>query len=99
MQQAFRQLEERSVSSEIVLMEWSPKMDLIALSNKNGEVSPFTPTEVKLDPCGRGVSIIMICQKFGPVQVDNLKVCSDAKSAIVNVAVVIMFFIPNPYPG
>lgn len=39
MQQAFRQLEERSVSSEIVLMEWSPKMDLIALANKNGEVS------------------------------------------------------------
>lgn len=38
MQQAFRQLEERSVSSEVVLMEWSPKMDLIALANKNGEV-------------------------------------------------------------
>ncbi|XP_071476965.1 anaphase-promoting complex subunit 4-like [Diadema antillarum] len=38
MQQAFRQLEERNLSVEVTLMEWSPKMDLIALSNENGEV-------------------------------------------------------------
>lgn len=38
MQQAFRQLEERSLAVEVTLMEWSPKMDLIALANDNGDV-------------------------------------------------------------
>lgn len=39
MQQSFRQLEERNLSVEVTLMQWSPKMDLIALANENGEVS------------------------------------------------------------
>ncbi|XP_063963789.1 anaphase-promoting complex subunit 4-like isoform X2 [Lytechinus pictus] len=38
MQQSFRQLEERNLSVEVTLMQWSPKMDLIALANENGEV-------------------------------------------------------------
>ncbi|XP_038064337.1 anaphase-promoting complex subunit 4-like [Patiria miniata] len=35
---AFRQLEERSLSSEVLLLCWSPRMDLVALANINGEV-------------------------------------------------------------
>lgn len=31
-----RQLEERQVSTEITLMRWSPKMDLLALANVKG---------------------------------------------------------------
>ncbi|XP_043462113.1 anaphase-promoting complex subunit 4 [Leptopilina heterotoma] len=34
-----RQLEERQVSTEITLMRWSPKMDLLALANVKGEVT------------------------------------------------------------
>ncbi|XP_022085511.1 anaphase-promoting complex subunit 4-like, partial [Acanthaster planci] len=35
---AFRQLEERSLATEVSLMCWSPRMDLVALANVNGEV-------------------------------------------------------------
>lgn len=35
---SFRQTDEKHVSVEIELMEWSPKMDLIAVSNVQGEV-------------------------------------------------------------
>ncbi|XP_033633134.1 anaphase-promoting complex subunit 4-like [Asterias rubens] len=38
MQNAFRQLEERSLSAEVLHMCWSPMMDLIALANVNCEV-------------------------------------------------------------
>uniref|UniRef100_T1IJR4 Anaphase-promoting complex subunit 4 n=1 Tax=Strigamia maritima TaxID=126957 RepID=T1IJR4_STRMM len=34
----FRQVEEKNILTEVELMEWSPKMDLIALSNVQGEV-------------------------------------------------------------
>lgn len=34
-----RQLEERQVSTEVTLMRWSPKMDLLALANVKGEVT------------------------------------------------------------
>lgn len=35
---SFRQVDERHVLSEVRLMEWSPKMDLIALATMQGEV-------------------------------------------------------------
>ncbi|XP_006811614.1 anaphase-promoting complex subunit 4-like [Saccoglossus kowalevskii] len=38
MQKAFRQLEEKHLSAEVVRMVWSPRMDLIALANVQGEV-------------------------------------------------------------
>ncbi|XP_072042163.1 anaphase-promoting complex subunit 4-like [Amphiura filiformis] len=38
MQHAFRQLEERGLSTEVCHMLWSPCMDLIALANIQGEV-------------------------------------------------------------
>lgn len=34
--QAIKQLEERNVASEIVLMVWSDRMDLVALANVKG---------------------------------------------------------------
>ncbi|GFR79523.1 anaphase-promoting complex subunit 4 [Elysia marginata] len=34
----FKLRDEKQVASEIILMEWSPTMDLIALANANGEV-------------------------------------------------------------
>ncbi|CAM1319382.1 ANAPC4 (predicted) [Pycnogonum litorale] len=36
---SFRQIDEKHVADEIKLMEWSPKMDLIALALKQGEVA------------------------------------------------------------
>ncbi len=36
-----RQLEERQVESEIDAMLWSPKMDILALANSNGEVALY----------------------------------------------------------
>ncbi|XP_033126468.1 anaphase-promoting complex subunit 4-like isoform X3 [Anneissia japonica] len=38
MQYFFRKLEEKNLSAEVVQMKWSPKMDLIALANIQGEV-------------------------------------------------------------
>ncbi|XP_070540057.1 anaphase-promoting complex subunit 4-like isoform X2 [Ptychodera flava] len=38
MHSAFRQLEEKHLSAEVVKMLWSPRMDLIALANIHGEV-------------------------------------------------------------
>ena len=35
---AFRQVDEKHVSAEVDLMVWSPKFDLVALSNGQGEV-------------------------------------------------------------
>ena len=35
---SFRQVDEKHVSAEVDLMEWSPKMDLIAVANIQGEV-------------------------------------------------------------
>ena len=35
---AFRQVDEKHVTSEVDLMVWSPKFDLVALSNGQGEV-------------------------------------------------------------
>ena len=35
----FRQVDEKHVSSEVVQMLWSPRMDLIAVANIQGEVS------------------------------------------------------------
>lgn len=37
-QGAFRQVDEKHVSAEVDLMVWSPKFDLVALSNVQGEV-------------------------------------------------------------
>ncbi|XP_057326177.1 anaphase-promoting complex subunit 4 [Microplitis mediator] len=34
-----RQLEERQLATEVTIMRWSPKMDLLAVANKKGEVS------------------------------------------------------------
>ena len=34
----FRQVEEKHVSTEVVQMLWSPKMDLVAVANKQAEV-------------------------------------------------------------
>ena len=34
----FRQVDEKHVSSEAVQMAWSPRMDLIAVANVQGEV-------------------------------------------------------------
>ena len=39
--EAFRQVDEKHVSSEVDHMLWSPKIDLVALSNVQGEVSAF----------------------------------------------------------
>ena len=36
---AFRQVDEKHVSAEVDLMVWSPKFDLVALSNVQGEVA------------------------------------------------------------
>ena len=36
---SFRQVEEKHVSSEVQLMAWSSRMDLLALANVQGEVS------------------------------------------------------------
>ena len=36
---AFRQVDEKHVSAEVDLMVWSPKFDLVALSNVQGEVT------------------------------------------------------------
>lgn len=38
-QSTFRQTEDRHVSVEVTSMLWSPKMDLIALANLQGEVN------------------------------------------------------------
>jgi hypothetical protein len=38
---AFRQMDEKHVSVDVELMLWSPKFDLVALSNVQGEVSKF----------------------------------------------------------
>ncbi|XP_071949251.1 anaphase-promoting complex subunit 4-like [Antedon mediterranea] len=38
MPQYFRKLEEKNLSAEVVQMKWSPKMDLVALANIQGEV-------------------------------------------------------------
>ena len=38
-QGAFRQVDEKHVSAEVDLMVWSPKFDLVALSNVQGEVN------------------------------------------------------------
>lgn len=35
---AFRQMDEKHVSVDVHLMLWSPKFDLVALSNVQGEV-------------------------------------------------------------
>jgi hypothetical protein len=37
-QGAFRQVDEKHVAVEVELMVWSPKFDLVALSNVQGEV-------------------------------------------------------------
>ena len=60
MQQAFRQLEERNLPVEVTLMEWSPKMDLIALANENGEVRSMYVFSVRIGGGSR------ICEKGGP---------------------------------
>lgn len=31
-----RQLEERQLATEVTIMRWSPKMDLLAVANKKG---------------------------------------------------------------
>lgn len=31
-----KKLEERSLTTELTLMKWSPKMDLLAVANKKG---------------------------------------------------------------
>ncbi|XP_043267357.1 anaphase-promoting complex subunit 4 [Venturia canescens] len=36
---AMRQLEERQLPAEVTIMRWSPKMDLLAIANKKGEVA------------------------------------------------------------
>ncbi|XP_063978704.1 anaphase-promoting complex subunit 4 isoform X1 [Diachasmimorpha longicaudata] len=36
---SIRQLEERQLPAEVTLMRWSPKMDLLAVANKKGEVA------------------------------------------------------------
>eukprot|EP00058_Branchiostoma_floridae_P023512 XP_002609002.1 hypothetical protein BRAFLDRAFT_124012 [Branchiostoma floridae] len=38
MQCSFRQLKEKSLSTEVTQMQWNPKMDLLALANTQGEV-------------------------------------------------------------
>ncbi len=35
---SFRQVDEKHVSGEVAHMLWSPKMDLLAVANKQGEV-------------------------------------------------------------
>ena len=37
-QGAFKQVDEKHVAVEVELMVWSPKFDLVALSNVQGEV-------------------------------------------------------------
>lgn len=36
---SFRQVDEKHVSAEVECMAWSPKMDLIAVANVQGEVT------------------------------------------------------------
>ncbi len=36
---SFRQVEEKHVATEVRFMVWSPRMDLLALANVQGEVS------------------------------------------------------------
>lgn len=38
---AFKQVDEKHVAVEVELMVWSPKFDLVALSNVQGEVCPY----------------------------------------------------------
>lgn len=38
---AMRQLEERQLPTEITIMKWSPKMDLLAVANVKGEQFNF----------------------------------------------------------
>nr|XP_033327723.1 anaphase-promoting complex subunit 4 [Megalopta genalis]XP_033327724.1 anaphase-promoting complex subunit 4 [Megalopta genalis] len=41
---SMRQLEERQLSAEVTKMQWSPKMDLLAIANMKGEVTLYRLT-------------------------------------------------------
>lgn len=53
---AFRQVGEKQLPQEVVVMAWSPKRDLIALANRAGEVSAAREGGQPAAPAlGRGV--------------------------------------------
>ena len=56
---AFRQVGEKQLPQEVVVMAWSPKRDLIALANRAGEVSAAREGGQPAAPAlGRGVNAI-----------------------------------------
>lgn len=48
---AFRQVGEKQLPQEVVVMAWSPKRDLIALANRAGEVSAALGGGAARRPC------------------------------------------------